>query len=323
MYDCVNFYRDYGVLFVCAPMEADWQLVALEKQGLTQASVSEDSDLLAIESMHLLHKVNFTSGKCHVINLQSVLEFLSEKLSSGRSWTRLDFIEYSLFLGCDYLDNVPNHGPVAVNKLMDIWISSTEEFKSNVLNLIGETNSFRTILVDGAGGTTARNSKTKRHRESEYQPTFEKARLLMYNPPVYKLETSNTNNGKNPIISTATLTSLLNLVTSSARQRRDQPSVFTPAQLRHNQYSDLDFATFKLEVWIRTKKHLESIVGRQPINDKGEKLPWGCELNFNNWPIHNQHLSALIKYVASRGINIITGTKRNEIIKYAQHLAKH
>ncbi len=46
----VTWAKENDVLMICSPMEAEWQLVQLERDGITVASISDDSDLIPLGS---------------------------------------------------------------------------------------------------------------------------------------------------------------------------------------------------------------------------------------------------------------------------------
>lgn len=61
---------------VCAPFEADHQLVAMEADGLTQGSVTTDSDLFAIGAENVINQliVGSTAGGCSLVVRSEVSE---------------------------------------------------------------------------------------------------------------------------------------------------------------------------------------------------------------------------------------------------------
>lgn len=94
------------VPYVVAPYEADAQLVYLERQGLINAIVSEDSDLLVFGAKRLLTKMD-KNGECVEINRK---DFCSVREISLTGWTDAEFRQMAIFSGCDYLDSIGGMG---------------------------------------------------------------------------------------------------------------------------------------------------------------------------------------------------------------------
>ncbi|KAK3942055.1 hypothetical protein QBC46DRAFT_457857 [Diplogelasinospora grovesii] len=94
------------VPYVVAPYEADAQLVYLERQGLINGIVSEDSDLLVFGAKKLLTKMD-KHGQCIEINRK---EFCAVREISMAGWTDNEFRHMAIFSGCDYLEGVNNMG---------------------------------------------------------------------------------------------------------------------------------------------------------------------------------------------------------------------
>ncbi|CAN8104944.1 unnamed protein product [Discula destructiva] len=95
-----------GIPYVVAPYEADAQLVYLERQGLTNGVISEDSDLLVFGAKRLLTKMD-QHGQCVEIQRK---DFGAVREMSLTGWTDDQFRQMAIFSGCDYLDSVGNMG---------------------------------------------------------------------------------------------------------------------------------------------------------------------------------------------------------------------
>lgn len=94
------------VQYVVAPYEADAQLVYLEKKGIINGIISEDSDLLVFGAKRLLSKLD-QHGDCIEINRN---EFTACRDISLIGWTDADFRRMCILSGCDYLPNIPKMG---------------------------------------------------------------------------------------------------------------------------------------------------------------------------------------------------------------------
>jgi exonuclease-1 len=94
------------VQYVVAPYEADSQLVYLERQGIINGIISEDSDLLVFGAKRLLSKLD-QHGDCIEINRG---DFTACRDISLIGWTDADFRRMCILSGCDYLPNIPKMG---------------------------------------------------------------------------------------------------------------------------------------------------------------------------------------------------------------------
>jgi len=98
--------KRYNIKYVVAPYEADSQMVYLEKSGLVDGVISEDSDLLVFGCQTLLTKMD-DYGSC--------IEILRSNFSKCKnsSISRLDQQEIQLIAiisGCDYTKGIPGLG---------------------------------------------------------------------------------------------------------------------------------------------------------------------------------------------------------------------
>lgn len=98
--------KRYQVKYVVAPYEADSQLAYLEKQGLIDAVLSEDSDLLIFGVRNLLTKLD-KFGECVVIRAQ---DYTSCREVNLIGWTTADLRRMAIMSGCDYLEGIHKMG---------------------------------------------------------------------------------------------------------------------------------------------------------------------------------------------------------------------
>lgn len=95
-----------GFEYVVAPYEADSQLVYLEREGLIDGILSEDSDLLVFGAKKLLTKLD-QYGECIMIRRD---DFTACKEVSLVGWTDHDFRRMAIMSGCDYLASIEKMG---------------------------------------------------------------------------------------------------------------------------------------------------------------------------------------------------------------------
>ncbi|QDS71442.1 hypothetical protein FKW77_003654 [Venturia effusa] len=98
--------RRNGFQYVVAPYEADSQLVYLEREGVIDGILSEDSDLLVFGARKLLTKLD-QYGECIMIRRD---DFTACKEVSLVGWTDHDFRRMAIMSGCDYLASIEKMG---------------------------------------------------------------------------------------------------------------------------------------------------------------------------------------------------------------------
>ena len=98
--------RRANVEYLVAPYEADSQLVYLEKTGIIDGILSEDSDLLVFGANCLLTKLD-QYGECIMINRK---DFTACREVSLAGWTDDQFRRMAILNGCDYLQGLNKIG---------------------------------------------------------------------------------------------------------------------------------------------------------------------------------------------------------------------
>ncbi|OAQ66487.1 EXO1 protein [Pochonia chlamydosporia 170] len=98
--------KQMGIPYVVAPYEADAQLVYLERQGLVNGILSDDSDLLVFGAKRLLTKLD-QYGNCIEINRR---DFGACREVSLTGLSDADFRRMAIMSGCDYLKGLPGVG---------------------------------------------------------------------------------------------------------------------------------------------------------------------------------------------------------------------
>lgn len=91
-----------GVDFIVAPYEADPQMVFLEKAGIVDAIICEDSDLFAFGGRHIVAKVKSNGNIIHFD--RSTLSSTDYNFSK---WGDTEWRHLSILMGCDYLKHIP------------------------------------------------------------------------------------------------------------------------------------------------------------------------------------------------------------------------
>lgn len=107
--------RREGIAYVVAPYEADAQLAYLEKRGLIQAVVTEDSDLLVFGCKTLLLKMS-QFGDCIEIKRERFAKVTGQITLHG--FTDDDFRHMAILSGCDYLASINGVGIITAHRLL-------------------------------------------------------------------------------------------------------------------------------------------------------------------------------------------------------------
>lgn len=95
-----------GIQYIVAPYEADAQMVYLERKGVLNGILSEDSDLLVFGAKCLLTKLD-QYGNCIEINKA---DFCACREISLAGWSDVEFRHMAILSGCDYLASINNMG---------------------------------------------------------------------------------------------------------------------------------------------------------------------------------------------------------------------
>jgi exonuclease-1 len=98
--------KKVGVQYIVAPYEADAQMVYLERRGIIDGILSEDSDLLVFGAKCLLTKLD-QYGNCIEINKA---DFCACKDVNLTGWSDTEFRTMAILSGCDYLASINNMG---------------------------------------------------------------------------------------------------------------------------------------------------------------------------------------------------------------------
>lgn len=94
------------VQYVVAPFEADAQLAHLERKGVLDGVLSEDSDMLVYGVKVLITKLD-QHGECILIRRS---DFASNRDMALAGFTDANFRHMAILSGCDYLNNIPKFG---------------------------------------------------------------------------------------------------------------------------------------------------------------------------------------------------------------------
>ena len=103
-----------NVQYVVAPYEADSQMVYLERRGIINGILSEDSDLLVFGAKCLITKLD-KYGDCVEINRS---HFTACREISLVGWSDADFRRMAILSGCDYLPGIGGLGLKTAHRML-------------------------------------------------------------------------------------------------------------------------------------------------------------------------------------------------------------
>ncbi|KAF8652373.1 hypothetical protein AX16_004401 [Volvariella volvacea WC 439] len=139
-YQLIKALKAENVAYVVAPYEADAQLAYLERMGLVDAVLTEDSDLLVFGCRNVLFKLDAATNTVVSIsrnNFSSVTASMNDANSiSLVGWSDVQFRAMAILSGCDYLPSIPGVGLKTACNLLRKW--KTVDQVIRVLNLEGK-----------------------------------------------------------------------------------------------------------------------------------------------------------------------------------------
>ena len=98
--------KHHNIQYIVAPYEADSQMAYMERRGIIDGILTEDSDLLVFGAKRLITKLD-KSGDCIEINRS---HFAACREISLVGWSDADFRRMAMLSGCDYLASIGNMG---------------------------------------------------------------------------------------------------------------------------------------------------------------------------------------------------------------------
>ncbi|KDE08346.1 hypothetical protein MVLG_01386 [Microbotryum lychnidis-dioicae p1A1 Lamole] len=105
-YQLIKALRREGVEYIVAPYEADPQLAYLEREGIVDGIITEDSDLLIFGCRTVLFKLD---GDGHCVAIERA-RFSQCREYNFAGWGDNDFRHMAILSGCDYLHSVVGLG---------------------------------------------------------------------------------------------------------------------------------------------------------------------------------------------------------------------
>ncbi len=106
--------KHHNIQYIVAPYEADSQLAYLERKGIINGVLSEDSDLLVFGVKCLITKLD-KYGDCIEVNRS---HFTACREVSLVGWSDADFRRMAILSGCDYLPGIGGLGLKTAHRML-------------------------------------------------------------------------------------------------------------------------------------------------------------------------------------------------------------
>jgi 5'-3' exonuclease len=298
----VRFCIRKGIRYVCAFMEAEWELCKLEMDGVIDAVVSEDSDCFVLGCkvmIQLLDKDLPPLGlNCSAVTGSQWYDYVNNILPNPSTSELADF---AVLLGVDYLNRAYGNSVNKVKGFFVDWRTRKEEILCQ---------------IESAGQVQPKRSRAG---IPGYKKIFMESSNIFQYAPCYCIES---------VIEGETLCQSFwgNNYRVKRGNLRDLPDGadeailfgFNPDDILPSQFPLMDLFTMK--IWIRTKCSIDDFIVPFPKNDKNEILPWGCNLDFEKVPISMQPTVTLISYLECRGLSPRSSNTRSQLISAVERV---
>lgn len=119
--------KAFGFNYINSIEEADSQCAKLARDGIVDAVISDDMDILLFGAKYLIK--NFTIDKkkeMQIIDLNKVLKLLKIKMNQ--------LIELGILLGSDYLETITGIGAIKSYKMILMYGSISKIIKNNIIS---------------------------------------------------------------------------------------------------------------------------------------------------------------------------------------------
>ena len=287
---------DYKQLnYVCAFMEAEWELCRLEADGVIDGVVSEDSDCLVLGCELVIQQLDKGSDpvglNCSFVRRQTWLDLVSGVIPDP---TMSELSDFAVLLGVDYLDRAYGNSITKVKSFFGGWRTIKDETLSNIEN-------------HGQVGT-----KRSRAAIPDYTSTFARASNIFQFAPCFIIVPTTLGQSRRQAFCEGNYSvERGNLRAVDCNFNEATLFGFNPDDHLPSGFEFKEL--FTMAVWIRTSCPIQQFAIPFPRNDQNQILPWGCYLNFDNVPIHMQTTSALICYLECRGLSPRASNTRDQL----------
>ncbi len=117
----LNWFRKENINFICAPFEAEWQLVYLEKEKTIDAIITSDSDAIILGAKRVIFDINFERGEYREYNEDLAIQTHAHDKSRYKifKYGKANFPIIASLLGNDYTKGFDGVGNVTIFKICE------------------------------------------------------------------------------------------------------------------------------------------------------------------------------------------------------------
>ncbi|XP_023177543.2 DNA repair protein complementing XP-G cells homolog [Drosophila hydei] len=162
--DCQDLLRLFGIPYIVAPMEAEAQCAFLNSVGITNGTITDDSDIWLFGG-RTVYKNFFAQNK-------HVLEFRAEQIEQTFNCNRGKLIQLACLVGSDYTTGI--HGIGAVTAL-EILAS----FSTSIPNTTASNNSAASVSMQSVLSTLEKFREWWQAHKNSNLPIGSSARLSL------------------------------------------------------------------------------------------------------------------------------------------------
>ena len=123
MADVMRYVVSEGGVWLNAPGEAEHQLVSLELQGITAATLTSDSDAFPLQSPVTIYDLKEKTGGCCVVRREDAA---ASSLLGGGVLGPEGIVALCCFMGCDYMARAYGQGVPKALVIAKTWQAANE-----------------------------------------------------------------------------------------------------------------------------------------------------------------------------------------------------
>ena len=300
--DFVRWCDKNDVKYVCAFMEAEWELCRLEKDGIIDAVVSEDSDCFVLGCKKVIQLLDINIDplglNCTLVTGSCWTTYVNNILPNP---TTAEMADFAVLLGVDYLDRAYGNSVNKVSRFFPKWRDIREETLSHIQSH-GQVGGSRTR--PGIPG---------------YVKTFTEASNIFQFAPCFCVQSVTEGQSQRVAFwseSYIVHRGNLNLIAEGDEEKK--LFGFNPNDSLPAEFESIDM--FRMKVWIRSLCPIDSFIIPFPMNDRDEILPWGCYLDFDIVPVGMQPTQTLITYLECRGLSPRASNTRAQLVSAVERV---
>jgi exonuclease-1 len=280
-----------GAVVLVAPYEAEWQLVSLETDGLTDGTLTSDSDLFPLGSTTMIFDLD-SAGNCIVVKREDARQCAD--LGGGR-WDDETIARYSALCGCDYVQRVSGQGKVKAKAIVEACLKSKEACAAEMLKI----ERTQVYGIRGSGASCVGYSKL-----------VDRAISIFRYPPVFKYVDEDADRESfDDVDAEVILTPLNPLPPGTTHDDWIKMLGFDPADVSRDDIKPALF--FRAKVWSRTMEPFRAL---DHPTQGGVLVPHGSTIDFAQQPIDTHPMQRLALWLWTRNVPPRSNSTWGEII---------